>query len=227
MRVTLHRRGKFEGPRIAGFGLMMVGALALVLSVAGAAGAGSGTQAASPAHHTCGTVNTEDGPMAQVLQSIAYGDCGWNNDTTTTVKPNCDCQQTTTTTTKCTTTTTTPVPSTLVAGTTVVVTTTEATTTTPTTMATTTTPTTEASTTEAPTTVTNHVLPPGGGTTTSLKVEGITAGPVGPQSSAVEPTSAVLPFTGSNTMPLAIAGLVMLGAGFGLTRTRTKRRLAR
>jgi LPXTG-motif cell wall-anchored protein len=63
----------------------------------------------------------------------------------------------------------------------------------------------------------------GGGTTTSLGVKGIST--VGPQASAVQPTAEVLPFTGSNTMPLAIAGVVMLATGFGLTRTR-KRRVA-
>jgi LPXTG-motif cell wall-anchored protein len=70
------------------------------------------------------------------------------------------------------------------------------------------------------------VVPPGGGTTTSLKVEGITAGTVGPQAVTVAPASQVLPFTGSNSMPLAGLGIVMLAAGFGLTRTRSKRRLA-
>jgi LPXTG-motif cell wall-anchored protein len=215
MRVTgKHRTSQVEGSRIAGVGLMMVGAMALVLSVAGAAGAGSSTPGAIRAHNTCGTVDT------QVLQSVAYGDCGWN---TTTTEHHCGCSTTTTQYV-----TTTEAPTTLVAGTTIVASTTEATTTTPTTMATTTTPTTVATTT-APTTMAttttlaHHIVTPGGGTTTSIGVKGIST--VGPQASAVEPTSAVLPFTGSNTMALAIAGLVMLATGFGLTRTR-KRRLA-
>jgi LPXTG-motif cell wall-anchored protein len=224
MRVTgTHRKSekrKVEGPRIAGIGLMMIGALALVLSVAGAAGAGSTTKAADPAHHTCGTVNTEDGPMAQVLQSVQYGNCGW--DTTTTTMHHCGCSTTTEAPT-------TEAPTTMVEGTTVDVTTVPATTatTTPATTATTA-PATTATTMPATTQPTSApgIVPGGGGTTTSLGVKGISV-QSSPTSLAVEPTSEVLPFTGSNTTPLAIAGFVMLAAGFGLTRTRTKRRLAR
>jgi LPXTG-motif cell wall-anchored protein len=225
MRVTgKHRTAKVEGPRIAGFGLMMIGAVALVFSVAGAAGAGSNTKVASPAHHTCGTVNTEDGPMAQVLQSVAYGDCGWN--TTTTYKQ-CTCHDTTTT--QYVTTTSEDVSGTTVVVTTVPITTATTTTTVPVTTVTTATtgPATTENTMPATTQVTSApgVVPQGGGaTTTSLGVKGIST--VSPQASAVSPTSDVLPFTGSNTMPLAIAGIVMLASGFGLTRTR-KRRLVR
>lgn len=219
MRVAgKHARSKVEGPRLVGFGLMIAGSMALVLSVAGAAGAGSGsTPAAEPAHHTCTVVYKEDGPMAQVLQSVANTNC--QNTTTTWHTTSCTCSTTTTLA---------PTIITEVAGTTITI---ESSTTAaaPTTTAATTT-------TAAPTivagivggtttTLGSNVVPQGGTSTTVIHVKPlVTSLPtVGPQI-AVKPATAQLPFTGSNTMPLAAAGIVMVATGFGLSRR--KRRLA-
>jgi len=226
--------GKVEGPRVVGIGLMSLGAIALVLSVAGAAGAGSTAGGvANPAHSTCPVVYKTDGAIAQVLQAQANHTCNqsttttWEDPVTTTTHKPCDCGTTTTwqepvtTTTHkqcgCSTTTTVPettTSTTEVAGTTITV----GSTTTSTSGVTTTVAGTVPDDTSGPT---NNVSPPTVHKT--ITVEGNTV--VGPQAITAEPAATQLPFTGSNSIPLAAAGVVMVGTGFGLSRR--KRHLTR
>jgi LPXTG-motif cell wall-anchored protein len=218
------RKSKFETTRLVGIGLMLSGILAFTFAVLGTSGAGA-TGAAKPAHNvipTCQHTAAAGSPVAEVIQAGYNTGC---NDTTTTTKP---CTTTTTTTgpCSCTTTTTTEVDTTTTAAPT---TTTSMGSTTSSTSASTTTSSTTSSTTTSttigPLTVTTDTSPVSqfNVTTTTggkaIVVEGTTA-VLAPPQIAVSPSSGVLPFTGSNTAPLVGLGIVLVGAGFGLSRRK-------
>jgi hypothetical protein len=214
------RKDKMQTTRVVGIGMMLAGIMAFTFAVVGMTSAGA--TSATPKHHTvsCDKTNEPGSTMGQVAEAINQG-C----HTTTTVKPPCTCSTTTTnyvTTTTCASSTTTSSSTTSSTG--------------PTTTSTTQVmgSTTLATTTTAPhgfvadtTTTVDTPVTEGIATTTAGKktvvVEGSTA-TLPPASIATAPTSGVLPFTGGSPYPLAGFGLVLLGAGAGLSRR--KRNLA-
>lgn len=209
------RKSKFETTRLVGIGLMLSGVLAFTFAVLGTSGAGA-TGAAKPAHNvipTCQNTAAAGSPVAQVIQ--AGYNTGCNDNSTTTTKP---CNTTTTTKAPCTcsTTTTTEVDTTTSSSTT-------SSTTTSSTSSTTTSSTTTSTTGVDTSTSTTDTLPSGIVTATTgrktIVVEGTTA-VLAPPQIGVSPSSGVLPFTGSNTAPLVGLGIVLVGAGFGLSRKK-------
>jgi len=237
MPVTRKRR--VEVARLAGFGLVLAGVLALVLAVLSAQNAGATDPGVRPRNLSCHTTDTD-----QIGWAVMYGACSATTTTdTSTSQPehHCGCSTTTTyvtTTTQehhcgCSTTTTSPTTtSTSTSSTSTTSTSTTSTSTTSTSTSTTTSTSTPAGSTGAsgPTGETGE-----GGPTGSPGVTGA-GGPTGgvsPVGGGGTTTTVLvgaesaqqLPFTGSSSFPLAGVGIVFILSGGALALRR--RRLAR
>ena len=232
MPVTRKRR--VEVARLAGFGLVLAGVLALVLAVLSAQNAGATDPGVRPRNLSCHTTDTD-----QIGWAVMYGACNATTTTdTSTSQPehHCGCSTTTTyvtTTTQehhcgCSTTTTYPT-----------TTSTSTTSTSTTSTSTTSTSTSTTTSTSTPAGSTGASGPTGetgeGGPTGSPGVTGA-GGPTGGVSpvGGVGTTTTVLvgaeaaqqlPFTGSSSFPLAGVGIVFILCGGALALRR--RRLAR
>ena len=216
MPVTRKRR--VEVARLAGFGLVVAGVLALVLAVLSAQNAGASGAGAPSRHLSCHTTGTD-----QIGWAVMYGACSATTTTgadTSSSQPDhqCGCNTTTTyvtTTTQehhcgCSTTTTY-----------VTTTTTESTTTT-----------TMGGSTGATVPITEAGGPTGEVTTAAVGgpggvtgAGGVTGGGGSPTGVAGAEAAQQLPFTGSSSFPLAAIGIVFILCGGGLALR--KRRLAR
>ena len=215
------RKRKVEVARLAGFGLVLAGVLALVLAVLSAQNAGASDPGAPSRHLSCHTTGTD-----QIGWAVMYGACSATTTTgadTSSSQPDhqCGCNTTTTyvtTTTQehhCGCSTTTESSTTTTASTTTI------SSTTPTTMGGSTGPiVTQGGGPTGPVT-TAAVGGPGGVTGAG----GVTGGGGSPTVVAGAEAAQQLPFTGSSSFPLAAIGIVFILCGGGLALR--KRRLAR
>jgi LPXTG-motif cell wall-anchored protein len=229
------RKRKVEVARLAGFGLVLAGVLALVLAVLSAQNAGASNPTAQPRQLSCHSSGTD-----QIGWAVMYGACSSTTaDYTPSSVPDYQCGCNTTTTYV---TTTTQEHHCGCSTTTSESTTTESSTTESTTSTTMGTGPTESSTSGSttsstmgtgPTESTTPVTGQGGGTpvTTSPTTgqAGVTAtlGPQANESSTVAAAAAAeqLPFTGSSALALAGFGILLILSGAALALR--KRRLAR
>jgi len=235
------RKRKVEVARLAGFGLVLAGVLALVLAVLSAQNAGASNPTAQPRHLSCHTSSTD-----QIGWAVMYGACSSTTmaDTSSSQPDHqCGCGTTTTyvtTTTQehhcgCSTTTTEATTPTSEETTTTASSTTTTMATGPT-ESTTTGSTTTSTMATGPTESTTPVSLQGGGTPTTQSSSGPVSGGVtttkgagsGPATTGILSAAEAaqqLPFTGSSSFPLAGLGLLLIASGSALALRR--RHLAR